>query len=82
MQLFFNALSLPSTSFRLKSCCLLYACCNAAGSDMSACGQSLDLPPAQSPQCTSTTVTLSNVCEIKASGPNTGTVASYSPGQH
>lgn len=56
--------------------------CNAAGSDIPALRQSLDLLPARSPHCTSTAVTLSNVHEIKGSGPSTDTVAYCTPCQH
>lgn len=78
MNLHFNTSS-PCTSARLKSYYLLMLF--SAASDISGCGQSLDLLPAHSPHCTSIAVTLSNVHEIKGSGPYTEIVASYTPVQ-
>lgn len=61
---------------KLESCSLMYSLCNAAGSDISACGQHLDLHPTHCPQFTSTAVILSTVHKIQNFGPNTGTMAS------
>lgn len=59
-----------------QACFPLYFICNDASSDISACGQCLDLFRPCYPQSTSSSVMLCSIHKIKGFGPNTGTMAS------